>query len=85
MEFSIDMLDLGNADAIIIWIKHEGSDYVVFIDGGNPNDGTKVINHYNKYINKHVPENTPKIVISTHPHRVIFPQKSGHFKELVIG
>jgi beta-lactamase superfamily II metal-dependent hydrolase len=69
MDFSIDMLDLGNADAFIIWIKVNSNDYVVFIDGGNPGDGEKVINHYNKYIAPHVPKDVFRMIINSHPHR----------------
>ena len=33
MDFSIDMLSLGNADCNIIWTKAENSDFVTIIDG----------------------------------------------------
>ena len=69
MDFSIDMLDLGNADCQIIWIKTNRQDFVTIIDGGNPKDATTVIAHYEKYIQPHVPEDCPILMINTHPHK----------------
>ena len=51
MDISIDMLSLGNADSIIVWLKdHNNNSFVILIDGGNKSDGNKVIAHLNKYI-----------------------------------
>jgi len=69
MDFSIDMLDLGNADCDIIWIKDQGQDYITIIDGGNPNDAKKIIAHYEKNIKQHIKDETPILIINTHPHK----------------
>ena len=63
------MLSVGNADAIIVWLKdHNNNHYVTLIDGGNKSDGEKVIKHLEKYILK--PEasgkTAPDLIISTH-------------------
>jgi len=69
IDISIDMLSVGNADAIIIWLKdHNNNHYVVLVDGGNKSDGEQVIAHLKKYILK--PEasgkTAPDLIISTH-------------------
>lgn len=69
MDFSIDMLSLGNADSFIIWTKENQSDYVTIIDGGNPGDAEKVISHYEEYIKPNVPSSCPILIINTHPHK----------------
>lgn len=69
MDFSIDMLDLGNADCQIVWTKTNGQDFVTIIDGGNPKDAIKIINHYEKYIKPYVLKNCPILIINTHPHK----------------
>ncbi len=69
MEISIDMLALNDADSILIWAKDNGQDYVTIIDGGNPGDGQKLIDHFKKYVEPHIPKNAPILVINTHPHR----------------
>ena len=47
MDFSIDMLSVGDADAIILWLKQDGADFIIFLDGGKPGDGKEVVKHYN--------------------------------------
>jgi len=43
MAYEIEMLNVGNADAIILrYINPNGTEYVVVIDAGNKNDGIKV-------------------------------------------
>ncbi|WP_237274490.1 MBL fold metallo-hydrolase [Tenacibaculum ovolyticum] len=69
MDFSIDMMDLGNADCNIIWTKDQNQDYLTIIDGGNPNDAKKIITHYEKHIKPNIKENTPILIINTHPHK----------------
>ena len=69
IDISIDMLSVGNADAIIVWLKdHNKNNYVVLIDGGNKKDGEKVISHLEKYIlgSKASGKNAPDLIISTH-------------------
>lgn len=67
MDFVIDFLSVGSADAITIWIKKDGADFVLFLDGGKTDDGKKVINHYSTFIAPHV-NNPTLIAINSHPH-----------------
>jgi beta-lactamase superfamily II metal-dependent hydrolase len=69
IDISIDMLSVGNADAIIVWLKDQNNNnYVVLIDGGNKCDGKKVIDHLESYILK--PEasgkTAPDLIVSSH-------------------
>lgn len=69
IHISIDMLSVGNADAVIVWLKDDNNaNYVLLIDGGNKNDGEKVINHLEKYIlgPKASGKNAPDLIVSTH-------------------
>lgn len=67
IDISIDMLSLGNADSIIVWLKDESNNhFVILIDGGNKSDGEKVIAHLDKYILPNVPQSAPDLVICTH-------------------
>lgn len=68
MDFSIDMLSLGNADCNIIWTKAENADFVTIIDGGNPKDAKTIIEHYESYIKPHISNDSPILIINTHPH-----------------
>lgn len=68
MDFSIDMLSLGNADCNIIWTKEENADYVTIIDGGNPKDAKTIIEHYETYIMPNISSDSPILIINTHPH-----------------
>jgi beta-lactamase superfamily II metal-dependent hydrolase len=69
MDFSIDMLSVGDADAIILWLKQDGADFIIFLDGGKPGDGNEVVKHYNAYIKPHMTAKPIMIVINSHPHR----------------
>lgn len=69
MDFSIDMLNVGNADAIIIWFREGNSDALLFIDGGNKKDSDTIIKHYEEYIAPYITSNTPILFINTHPHK----------------
>lgn len=63
MFYEIDVLDLGNADAKIISLNDNGARQTIVIDGGNPGDGEKVVQHLNKYHRvDHI-----DLVICTHP------------------
>lgn len=65
MPFEIDMLNVGNADAIILrYIDEKELEYVILIDAGKTKaHGIQVVNHINKYTNKkHI-----DLAISTHP------------------
>lgn len=69
IDISIDMLSVGNADAIIVWLKdQQNNSYVIVIDGGNKKDGEKVISHLEKYIlgSKASGKIAPDLLISTH-------------------
>lgn len=67
IDISIDMLSVGNADSIIVWLKDESNNhFVILIDGGNKSDGDKVITHLDKYILPNVPQSAPDLVICTH-------------------
>lgn len=67
IDISIDMLSLGNADSIIVWLKdHNNNNFVILIDGGNKSDGDKVIAHMDKYILKDAGKFAPDLVICTH-------------------
>ena len=67
MDISIDMLSLGNADGIIVWLKEDDMSGVIVIDGGAPKDGQNIIDHLEKYILPYVPQDAPDLIISTHP------------------
>ncbi|SDY83348.1 MBL fold metallo-hydrolase [Hymenobacter psychrophilus] len=69
MDFSIDILNLGKADATIIWAKDQEKNFVIFLDGGTKADGQKVINHYTKHILPKVGNQIPMYLINTHGHR----------------
>ena len=69
MDISIDMLNVGNADAIIIWYREGNTDAVLFIDGGNEKDGEAVVKHYEAYISPYISSTSPILVINTHPHK----------------
>jgi beta-lactamase superfamily II metal-dependent hydrolase len=68
MDFSIDMLSLGNADCNIIWTKSNGSDFVTIIDGGNTKDAKTIIEHYENYIMRNISSDSPILIINSHPH-----------------
>ncbi len=69
MDFSIDMLSVGDADAIILWLKQEETDIIIFLDGGKPGDGEKIVRHYNEYIKSQLTAKPLMIIINSHPHR----------------
>jgi len=64
MGYEIEMLNVGNADAIILrYINSNGWEYVVVIDAGNKNDGEKVVNQINRYTTQKYID----LAICTHP------------------
>lgn len=69
MDFSIDILNLGKADATIIWAKDQGKNFIIFLDGGTKADGKKIISHYTKCILPEVGDQVPMYIINTHGHR----------------
>ncbi|SDX52812.1 ComEC/Rec2 family competence protein [Flavobacterium degerlachei] len=53
MRYEIEMLNVGNADAIILrYFNNEGHEYVVVIDAGNKKDGIKVAEQINAFTNQ---------------------------------
>ncbi|WP_222165885.1 ComEC/Rec2 family competence protein [Edaphocola aurantiacus] len=76
MKFEIDVLNVGNADAIILrYIDDSDKEYVVLIDAGNKGDGEKVMEHIKNYTDKKCID----LAICTHPDS----DHIGGFKEIV--
>jgi beta-lactamase superfamily II metal-dependent hydrolase len=67
MDISIDMLAVGNADALIVHLKDSTDTLAAVIDGGNPGDGQKIIDHLEAYVLPYSTRSGPDLVISTHP------------------
>jgi competence protein ComEC len=67
MDISIDMLSVGNADAMIVWLKTSTDTLTAVLDGGNLGDGKKVIDHLESYVLPYCPRSGPDLVVSTHP------------------
>lgn len=65
MPYEIDMLNVGNADAIILrYINDQDEEYIVVIDAGKTEaHGKKVVEH----IQKHTVKKSIDLAISTHP------------------
>jgi beta-lactamase superfamily II metal-dependent hydrolase len=65
MPFEIDMLEVGNADAIILrYLDENKKEYIVLIDAGKTEaHGKKVVDHIKKYTDK----KSVDLAISTHP------------------
>lgn len=64
MKYEIEMLNVGNADAIILrYFDNSGTEYVVVIDAGNKNDGKKVADQINAYTDQKFID----LAICTHP------------------
>jgi len=67
MDFVIDFISVGNADAIIVWEKKDGQDIIIFVDGGKTGNGKDVIEHYNNFIKPNI-NNPVLIIVNSHPH-----------------
>lgn len=65
MPLEIDMLSVGNADAIIVHTTYGSDEHIVVIDAGNSGDGEKVVEHIRKYMPNHA---RVDLLISSHPH-----------------
>ncbi len=65
MALEIDMLSVGNGDAIIIRTSDNTNEHVVLIDAGHHSDGETVINHIEKWTTR---KDVIDLLISTHPH-----------------
>jgi hypothetical protein len=68
MDFVIDVLSLGKADASIIWVRDQGRDYVVFLDGGQVGHASLVLAHYNSFIRPALRSMPYLIAVNTHMH-----------------
>lgn len=65
MPYEIDMLDVGNADAIILrYLSDQNEEFILVIDAGKTEaHGKKVVDH----IQKHTAKKSIDLAISTHP------------------
>lgn len=69
MEFTIDFIDVGDGDAIIVWARDANvKDIVFFIDGGDTGCGQKVVDHYRQYIEPHLLQKHLIGFVNSHPH-----------------
>jgi beta-lactamase superfamily II metal-dependent hydrolase len=69
MDFVIDFIYVGDGDGIIIWGRNPNEqDFVFFLDGGNQEFGTKIVEHYKKWIKPHLYKNRTIAFINSHPH-----------------
>lgn len=67
IDISIDMLSVGNADSITVWLKDQNNNhFVILIDGGKKSDGEKVIKHLETHIKPNVGYAAPDLIICTH-------------------
>lgn len=67
IDISIDMLSLGNADSITVWLKDDNNNsFVILIDGGNKSQGGDVIKHLDKHILPATGKTAPDLIICTH-------------------
>jgi|AntRauTorckE5430_2_1112549.scaffolds.fasta_scaffold10434_1 beta-lactamase superfamily II metal-dependent hydrolase len=67
IDISIDMLSVGNADSIIVWLKDNNSNhFVILIDGGKKSDGEAVIQHLETHLKRNVGYAAPDLIICTH-------------------
>jgi beta-lactamase superfamily II metal-dependent hydrolase len=69
MDFVIDFIYVGDGDGIVIWGRNPNErDFVFFLDGGNQEFGTKIVQHYKKWIKPYLYENRTIAFINSHPH-----------------
>lgn len=69
MEFTIDFIDVGDGDAIIVWARDANvKDVVIFIDGGDAGNGQKVVDHYTQFIEPHLLQTRYIGFVNSHPH-----------------
>lgn len=65
MNYEIDMMAVGNADAMVLRYIYRGNESVVVIDGGNPGDGQRIVDH----IKRNTVKRSIDLMICTHPHK----------------
>lgn len=69
MDFVIDFVYVGDGDGIIVWGRNPNeSDFVFFLDGGNKEFGTKIVEHYKEWIKPHLYQKRTIAFINSHPH-----------------
>ena len=69
MDFVIDFIYVGDGDGIIIWGRNPNEqDFVFFLDGGNAEFGSKIVEHYKKWIKPHLYSKRTIAFINSHPH-----------------
>ncbi len=62
----IDLLDVGNADSIIITIKDYQNSLVILVDGGLKSHSEKIINFLNNKILNTLDKDAPDYIINSH-------------------
>jgi beta-lactamase superfamily II metal-dependent hydrolase len=69
MDFVIDFIYVEDGDGIVIWGRYPNDhDVVFFLDGGNTNFGSKIVEHYKKWIEPNLYNNRRIAFINSHPH-----------------
>lgn len=64
MKYQIEMLNVGDADCLILYIEYDNGKYdLILIDAGNYSNGQDVIDHLNLWY----PEKSVSLAIVTHP------------------
>ncbi len=65
MPLEIDMLSVGNADAIIVRLSNDSDEQVILIDAGHSGDADAIIKHISEWTTR---KNRVDLLICTHPH-----------------
>lgn len=69
MDFVIDFVYVGDGDGIVIWGRNpDEQDFVFFLDGGNQEFGSKIVEHYKKWIKPYLYDKKTIAFINSHPH-----------------
>lgn len=69
MDFVIDFVYVGDGDGIVIWGRNPNEqDFVFFLDGGNQEFGSKIVQHYKKWIEPYLYKKKTIAFINSHPH-----------------
>lgn len=64
MGLEIDFLAVGDANATVVRLYKDSTEFVMVVDGGNKGDGSKVIEHIRKWTWR---KNVIDLLINTHP------------------
>lgn len=69
MDFVIDFVYVGDGDGIVIWGRNpDEHDFVFFLDGGNQEFGSTIVEHYKKWIKPYLYDKKTIAFINSHPH-----------------